>query len=151
MSYIHLTQLMSSWCWFFLINTRATTIIKYLYGVWRSESSVIQRVFSPSLLFRFTHLTYSFLWTFTQLPAGGEKGFLDTGYYLKSVTIYPIKSCGGFGARSWPLSNNGNYLLSTACFDFFFNFFFNIWVVIIIVVNFCSKKGRVRTEIDRDV
>lgn len=38
---------------------------------------------------------------------GLEKGFVDTGYYLKSITIYPIKSCGGFNARSWPLSNNG--------------------------------------------
>ncbi|KAE9620929.1 putative molybdenum cofactor sulfurtransferase [Lupinus albus] len=38
---------------------------------------------------------------------GIEKGFPDTGYYLESITIYPIKSCGGFCARSWPLSNNG--------------------------------------------
>ncbi|CAL0328717.1 unnamed protein product [Lupinus luteus] len=38
---------------------------------------------------------------------GIEKGFLDTGYHLESITIYPIKSCGGFCARSWPLSNNG--------------------------------------------
>ncbi|XP_073226054.1 molybdenum cofactor sulfurase isoform X4 [Cicer arietinum] len=37
----------------------------------------------------------------------GVNGFLDTCYYLKSITIYPIKSCGGFSARSWPLSNNG--------------------------------------------
>ncbi|KAL4365879.1 hypothetical protein AHAS_Ahas07G0150200 [Arachis hypogaea] len=26
---------------------------------------------------------------------GVEKGSLNTGYYLKSITIYPIKSCGG--------------------------------------------------------
>lgn len=32
---------------------------------------------------------------------------MDNGYFLKSITIYPIKSCGGFSARSWPLSNNG--------------------------------------------
>ncbi|KAH1040792.1 hypothetical protein AAZX31_09G002100 [Glycine max] len=38
---------------------------------------------------------------------GLDKGFVDTGYYLKSITIYPIKSCGGFSASSWPLSNNG--------------------------------------------
>ncbi|KAK7317272.1 hypothetical protein RJT34_01353 [Clitoria ternatea] len=38
---------------------------------------------------------------------GLEKCFVDTGYYLKSITIYPIKSCGGFSARSWPLSFNG--------------------------------------------
>ncbi|RDX99356.1 Molybdenum cofactor sulfurase, partial [Mucuna pruriens] len=38
---------------------------------------------------------------------GLEKGFVDAGYSLKSITIYPIKSCGGFSARSWPLSNNG--------------------------------------------
>ncbi|XP_020238282.1 molybdenum cofactor sulfurase isoform X3 [Cajanus cajan] len=38
---------------------------------------------------------------------GLEKGFVDNGYFLKSITIYPIKSCGGFSARSWPLSNNG--------------------------------------------
>ncbi|KAJ8898630.1 hypothetical protein K2173_004614 [Erythroxylum novogranatense] len=28
-------------------------------------------------------------------------------YYLKSVTIYPIKSCGGFCVGSWPLSSTG--------------------------------------------
>ncbi|QCD85590.1 molybdenum cofactor sulfurase isoform X3 [Vigna unguiculata] len=38
---------------------------------------------------------------------GLENGFVDTGYYLKSITIYPIKSCGGFSARSWPFSSNG--------------------------------------------
>ncbi|KAK7405438.1 hypothetical protein VNO78_06733 [Psophocarpus tetragonolobus] len=38
---------------------------------------------------------------------GLENDLVDTGYYLKSITIYPIKSCGGFSARSWPLSNNG--------------------------------------------
>ncbi|RYR33414.1 hypothetical protein Ahy_A10g047999 isoform B [Arachis hypogaea] len=38
---------------------------------------------------------------------GIEKGSPDTGYHLKSITIYPIKSCGGFCSRSWPLSKNG--------------------------------------------
>ncbi|XP_068479861.1 molybdenum cofactor sulfurase isoform X2 [Phaseolus vulgaris] len=38
---------------------------------------------------------------------GLENGFVRTGYYLKSITVYPIKSCGGFSARSWPLSSNG--------------------------------------------
>ncbi|XP_027356558.1 molybdenum cofactor sulfurase isoform X2 [Abrus precatorius] len=37
----------------------------------------------------------------------GLESFMETGYYLKSITIYPIKSCGGFSARSWPLSING--------------------------------------------
>ncbi|XP_016180066.1 molybdenum cofactor sulfurase isoform X3 [Arachis ipaensis] len=38
---------------------------------------------------------------------GIEKGSPDTGCHLKSITIYPIKSCGGFCSRSWPLSKNG--------------------------------------------
>ncbi|MED6130548.1 Molybdenum cofactor sulfurase [Stylosanthes scabra] len=38
---------------------------------------------------------------------GIEKGIPDTGYHLKSITIYPIKSCGGFCSRNWPLSKNG--------------------------------------------
>ncbi|XP_057454448.1 molybdenum cofactor sulfurase isoform X2 [Lotus japonicus] len=38
---------------------------------------------------------------------GLEKGVLDASYYLKSITIYPIKSCGGFSPKSWPLSDNG--------------------------------------------
>ncbi|KAM7251349.1 hypothetical protein ACFE04_023232 [Oxalis oulophora] len=29
------------------------------------------------------------------------------GYYLKSITIYPIKSCSGFSVESWPLSETG--------------------------------------------
>ncbi|KAJ1385211.1 Pyridoxal phosphate-dependent transferase domain 1 [Sesbania bispinosa] len=41
------------------------------------------------------------------LLAGLERDSLDTSYCLKSITIYPIKSCGGFSAQSWPLSNNG--------------------------------------------
>ncbi|XP_054814716.1 molybdenum cofactor sulfurase isoform X2 [Prosopis cineraria] len=32
---------------------------------------------------------------------------LSSGYSLQSITIYPIKSCGGFSSGSWPLSNNG--------------------------------------------
>ncbi|XP_028801683.1 molybdenum cofactor sulfurase isoform X1 [Neltuma alba] len=39
------------------------------------------------------------------------KGFdhcsLSSGFSLQSITIYPIKSCGGFSSGSWPLSNNG--------------------------------------------
>ncbi|KAI4315918.1 hypothetical protein L6164_023947 [Bauhinia variegata] len=38
---------------------------------------------------------------------GFETGSLATGYHLKSITVYPIKSCGGFSTESWPLSNNG--------------------------------------------
>ncbi|KAK7313969.1 hypothetical protein VNO77_39176 [Canavalia gladiata] len=38
---------------------------------------------------------------------GLGNGFVDTGYYLKSITVYPIKSCGGFSAKSWPISING--------------------------------------------
>ncbi|WCJ37029.1 Molybdenum cofactor sulfurase [Euphorbia peplus] len=30
-----------------------------------------------------------------------------TCYYLKSITVYPIKSCGGFSVESWPLSSHG--------------------------------------------
>ncbi|XP_011012128.1 PREDICTED: molybdenum cofactor sulfurase isoform X6 [Populus euphratica] len=29
------------------------------------------------------------------------------GYYLKSITVYPIKSCTGFSVESWPLSSTG--------------------------------------------
>ncbi|ONK65783.1 uncharacterized protein A4U43_C06F930, partial [Asparagus officinalis] len=27
------------------------------------------------------------------------------GVHLKSITIYPVKSCAGFSVQSWPLSN----------------------------------------------
>ncbi|KAJ7949642.1 Molybdenum cofactor sulfurase [Quillaja saponaria] len=38
---------------------------------------------------------------------GFEREILVSGhYYVKSVTIYPIKSCGGFSRERWPLSNN---------------------------------------------
>ncbi|XP_020269187.1 molybdenum cofactor sulfurase isoform X2 [Asparagus officinalis] len=29
------------------------------------------------------------------------------GVHLKSITIYPVKSCAGFSVQSWPLSNTG--------------------------------------------
>lgn len=28
-------------------------------------------------------------------------------YFLKSIMVYPIKSCAGFNAESWPLSGTG--------------------------------------------
>ncbi|CAN7098649.1 unnamed protein product [Brassica rapa subsp. narinosa] len=31
----------------------------------------------------------------------------NPGYYLKSVTIYPIKSCAGFSVNRWPLCRTG--------------------------------------------
>ncbi|GAV64118.1 Aminotran_5 domain-containing protein/MOSC domain-containing protein/MOSC_N domain-containing protein [Cephalotus follicularis] len=39
-----------------------------------------------------------------------SKGFerlTTSGYYLKSISIYPIKSCTGFSAESWPLGSAG--------------------------------------------
>ncbi|RYQ85527.1 hypothetical protein Ahy_B10g105095 isoform E [Arachis hypogaea] len=47
---------------------------------------------------------------------GIEKGSPDTGCHLKSITIYPIKSCGGFCSRSWPLSKNALATSSTTPF-----------------------------------
>ncbi|XP_057988840.1 molybdenum cofactor sulfurase isoform X1 [Hevea brasiliensis] len=38
---------------------------------------------------------------------GQEKRHSSAGYYLKSITIFPIKSCGGFSVESWPLSSAG--------------------------------------------
>ncbi|OWM89521.1 hypothetical protein CDL15_Pgr024269 [Punica granatum] len=36
-----------------------------------------------------------------------ERFSLDRGICVKSIYIYPIKSCGGFSVESWPLSNTG--------------------------------------------
>ncbi|KDP25106.1 hypothetical protein JCGZ_22641 [Jatropha curcas] len=38
---------------------------------------------------------------------GHERRHSPVGYHLKSITIYPIKSCGGFSVESWPLSSTG--------------------------------------------
>ena len=32
---------------------------------------------------------------------------LDTEVKVENLVVYPIKSCGGFGATIWPLSNSG--------------------------------------------
>ncbi|KAG2679697.1 hypothetical protein I3760_11G063500 [Carya illinoinensis] len=37
----------------------------------------------------------------------GPRKLLAGGVFLKSITIYPIKSCAGFSAASWPLSSTG--------------------------------------------
>ncbi|KAG8653142.1 molybdenum cofactor sulfurase isoform X2 [Manihot esculenta] len=37
---------------------------------------------------------------------GRGKGYSSVSY-LKSITIYPIKSCGGFSVESWPLTSTG--------------------------------------------
>ncbi|KAL5731571.1 molybdenum cofactor sulfurtransferase [Ranunculus cassubicifolius] len=36
-----------------------------------------------------------------------SNNFSTRGVYLKSISVYPIKSCGGFSVDSWPLSPSG--------------------------------------------
>ncbi|GMY33370.1 molybdenum cofactor sulfurase isoform X2, partial [Fagus crenata] len=36
-----------------------------------------------------------------------ESRLLASSFFLKSITIYPIKSCAGFSTESWPLSISG--------------------------------------------
>lgn len=38
---------------------------------------------------------------------GRERRLSTTSFRLKSITIYPIKSCAGFSVEGWPLSNTG--------------------------------------------
>ncbi|CAL1391251.1 unnamed protein product [Linum trigynum] len=38
---------------------------------------------------------------------GCQKRFPSAVYQLKSITVYPIKSCAGFSAEFWPLSSTG--------------------------------------------
>ncbi|GAB4854748.1 Molybdenum cofactor sulfurase [Ancistrocladus abbreviatus] len=55
--------------------------------------------------------------SFVSLPTPTRNGFQlwkgqyrrcsSMGLYLKSITIYPIKSCAGFSVENWPLSNTG--------------------------------------------
>ncbi|KAL8469454.1 hypothetical protein ACS0TY_032339 [Phlomoides rotata] len=58
----------------------------------------------------------SFVPQLTHLDLIGEKPFHPATegverkterYFLKSITIYPIKSCAGFSVESWPLCNTG--------------------------------------------
>ncbi|CAH2037341.1 unnamed protein product [Thlaspi arvense] len=45
---------------------------------------------------------------FTQLPSEElESRESSPSYFLKSVTIYPIKSCAGFSVNRWPLCKTG--------------------------------------------
>ncbi|KAL8144553.1 hypothetical protein V2J09_017585 [Rumex salicifolius] len=42
------------------------------------------------------------------IPAqGGHRQSSNRKSYLKSITVYPIKSCGGFTVDTWPLSHTG--------------------------------------------
>ncbi|KAF5477378.1 hypothetical protein F2P56_004025 [Juglans regia] len=43
----------------------------------------------------------------SSFPDEGPGKLLAGGVCLKSITIYPIKSCAGFSAASWPLSSTG--------------------------------------------
>ncbi|XP_050223530.1 molybdenum cofactor sulfurase isoform X2 [Mercurialis annua] len=45
--------------------------------------------------------------TRSALFSGEEKTQPLTGYHLKTISIYPIKSCGGFTVERWPLSSTG--------------------------------------------
>ncbi|BFG28744.1 hypothetical protein CerSpe_150180 [Prunus speciosa] len=42
-----------------------------------------------------------------QLMQGSESRLAAASFYLKSITVYPIKSCAGFNVESWPLSSTG--------------------------------------------
>ncbi|XP_062011980.1 molybdenum cofactor sulfurase isoform X1 [Rosa rugosa] len=42
-----------------------------------------------------------------QIKQGPESRLEAGSYSLKSVTVYPIKSCAGFNVESWPLSSSG--------------------------------------------
>ncbi|KAI5332642.1 hypothetical protein L3X38_022771 [Prunus dulcis] len=42
-----------------------------------------------------------------QLMQGSESRLGAASFYLKSITVYPIKSCAGFNVESWPLSTTG--------------------------------------------
>lgn len=44
---------------------------------------------------------------------GPESRLPTASLYLKSITVYPIKSCAGFTVESWPLSSTGSYLPSS--------------------------------------
>lgn len=50
----------------------------------------------PKVVFPYQTKTHSF-----------HEGDLVGGVHLKSITIYPVKSCAGFSVQSWPLSNTG--------------------------------------------
>ncbi|KAK1440120.1 hypothetical protein QVD17_05945 [Tagetes erecta] len=59
--------------------------------------------------------------SFVLLPTGAlrsrsiqsatEGGRTTTEHYLKSIVVYPIKSCAGFKVDSWPLSSTGRELI----------------------------------------
>ncbi|XP_009361810.2 molybdenum cofactor sulfurase isoform X1 [Pyrus x bretschneideri] len=42
-----------------------------------------------------------------QINQGPESRLPAACLYLKSITVYPIKSCAGFSVESWPLSSTG--------------------------------------------
>lgn len=56
------------------------------------------------------------------IPTNGDKNDslgLDTKIKVENLVIYPIKSCGGFSANVWPLSDCGElWLLSNNLFYF---------------------------------
>ncbi|XP_034211931.1 molybdenum cofactor sulfurase isoform X3 [Prunus dulcis] len=45
-----------------------------------------------------------------QLMQGSESRLGAASFYLKSITVYPIKSCAGFNVESWPLSTTAGLL-----------------------------------------
>lgn len=118
---------MDSICLFFLFsfkNSSDTDVQKFLKFI---ESSFVpqlthldlfgEKPFHPATegyckklsIYRW-HISLPLLLTnfFTSAPfviAGFER--ITTRCFLKSITIYPIKSCAGFSVEIWPLSNTG--------------------------------------------
>ncbi|XVE52899.1 hypothetical protein DITRI_Ditri02bG0161200 [Diplodiscus trichospermus] len=120
--------------------------------------------------------------SFVLMPSEFEKGYLlgaksipypnegienrlsSSGFYLKSITIYPIKSCAGFSVKSWPLSTTGlkydrQWLLKSSNGEILtqkkvpemslINTFININQQILSVESPCCK-GKLQIKLDSD-
>ncbi|XP_021738431.1 molybdenum cofactor sulfurase-like isoform X5 [Chenopodium quinoa] len=100
-------------CWddFDIVNGKPTGAVRVSFGYMSTfeEAKKVVDFLVSSFVVLPTPVRYNCLLQESDifLIEDSEKLEKSRGLYLKSITVYPIKSCAGFCVDSWPLSKTG--------------------------------------------
>lgn len=90
-----------------ILHGKPTGAIRVSFGYMSTfeDTMMFLKFIESSFVPQLTHLNLIGEKPFRPATEGVEKK--TERYFLKSITIYPIKSCAGFSVESWPLCNTG--------------------------------------------
>ncbi|XP_057765284.1 molybdenum cofactor sulfurase [Salvia miltiorrhiza] len=87
-----------------ILNGKPTGAVRVSFGYMSTfeDAMKLLKFIKSSFVPQLTHNIFG------EEPSSATEGVERTSrYFLKSITIYPIKSCAGFSVESWPLCNTG--------------------------------------------